>query len=78
MSQLEPEVKDFLKKIMQSVFVGLLWMFANMIMGIFLGWLFINDRIKAVNIIFYIFFATSSVAMGLFYYRVWKKKFPHG
>ena len=78
MSQLEPEVKDFLKKIIQSVFVGLLWMFANMIMGIFMGWLFISERIRAVNIIFYIFFAASSVVMVLFYYRTWKKKFPHG
>ena len=40
MSMMEPEVKDFLKKVLQSVFTGLLWMMINMIAGIYFGWMF--------------------------------------
>jgi hypothetical protein len=78
MSMLEPEVKDFLKKILQSVFTGLLWMMVNMIAGIYFGWMFIYDKISVGNIIFYIFLIVSLLWLIRFYYRIWKNKFPHG
>jgi hypothetical protein len=78
MDMMEPEVKDFLKKVIQSVFLGLLWMMVNMIAGIFFGLMFINDRVSAGNIIFYIFLTLSLAGLLFFYYRTWKKKFPHG
>jgi hypothetical protein len=78
MSGMEPDVKDFLKKVAQSFFLGLLWMMLNMTIGIFLGWMFIHDKIAAGNIIFYIFMVASLAALIWFYYRTWKKKFPHG
>ncbi len=78
MSSMEPDVKDFLKKILQSVFIGLLWMIVNMTIGIFFGLLFVNDKVSAGNIIFYIFLAGSLAGLIWFYYRTWKKKFPHG
>jgi len=78
MSLLEPELKDFLKKILQSFFAGLCWMMANMIAGIFFGLLFVRDRITTGNIIFYLFFLSSLIWLLRFYYRTWKKKFPHG
>jgi hypothetical protein len=78
MNGMEPEVMDFLKKVLQSVFMGLLWMMTNMTIGIFFGLLFINEKISAGNIIFYIFFIVSLAWIIRFYYRTWKNKFPHG
>jgi type IV secretory pathway VirB2 component (pilin) len=78
MSMMEPEVKDFLKKIVQSVFTGLLWMMINMIAGIYFGWMFIYDKISVGNIIFYVFLIVSLLWLIRFYYRTWKNKFPHG
>jgi ABC-type spermidine/putrescine transport system permease subunit II len=78
MDLLEPELKDFLKKIIQSVFIGLAWMTVNMIAGIFLGWMFVGDRLTGGNIIFYLFLVSSLILLVRFYFRIWKKKFPHG
>jgi len=78
MSQVEPEVKDFLKRVVLTVFFGLLWMMLNMTLGLYFGLLFIDDRISVGNIIFYLFAAISLALLIWFYYKTWKKKFPHG
>jgi len=78
MSSMEPEVKDFLKRIVWSFFVGLSWMMLNMTLGIYFDLLFIRDNISLSNILYYIFFIGSLALLIWFYYRTWKKKFPHG
>ena len=78
MSMMEPDVRNFLKKVLQSVFTGLLWMMVNMIAGIYFGLMFINDKISIGNIIFYVFSMASLLLLIRFYYKIWKQKFPHG
>lgn len=78
MSNMESEVRDFLKRIVRSLFLGLFWLILNMTMGIYFGLLFIEDRISIGNIIFYIFFTGSLAALIWFYYKTWRKRFPHG
>ena len=78
MSIMEPEVKSFLKKIVLSIFVGLFWLMLNMIIGIYFGLLFIENKISIGNIIFYLIFIGSLAVLIWFYYRTWKTKFPHG
>jgi len=78
MSQVEPEVKDFLKRVVLTVLFGLVWMMLNMTLGLYFGLLFIDDRITVGNIIFYLFAAISLILLIWFYYKTWKKKFPHG
>jgi hypothetical protein len=78
MSSMEPEVRKFLKKILASVFAGLMWMILNMILGIYFDLFFIETKISMGNIIFYIIFIGSLVALILYYYHTWKTKFPHG
>ena len=55
MSGMEPEVKEFLKKIVWSVFFGLLWLMLNMTLGIYFNLLFVEDKIRIGNIAYYIF-----------------------
>lgn len=78
MSSIEPEVKDFLKRILWSFFFGLFWLMLNMTLGIYFGLLFIDEKITIGNILFYIFSASSLSLLIWFYYKTWKKKFPHG
>jgi hypothetical protein len=78
MSNVEPEAQDFLKKIAWSVFYGIAWMMINMTFGIYLRLFFIEGKIRITNILFYIFFLITLIALVRFYYRTWKQKFPHG
>jgi hypothetical protein len=78
MSGMERDTKDFLKKIVQSIFLGLLWLCLNMTMGIYNGLLFFEDRITLANIFYYLFLVASLIALIRFYWVTWKNKFPHG
>ena len=78
MSGMEPEIRDFLKRVLLSISLGLCWTLFNMTTGIYLGWMFVKDRVRPGNILFYIFFAGSLLLLIRFYVRTWKKKFPHG
>ncbi|MBS1597124.1 MAG: hypothetical protein JST75_02790 [Bacteroidetes bacterium] len=78
MSSVEPEVKDFLKRVVSSLFLGLLWLLFNMTLGIYFGLLFVVEKITIGNIIFYLFAIISLALLVWFYYKTWKKKFPHG
>ena len=78
MSGVEPEARDFLKKIAWSVFYGIAWMMINMTLGIYFRLFFFEERVGIGNILFYIFFLVTLFALIRFYYRTWKQKFPHG
>jgi hypothetical protein len=78
MSDFEPEVQDFLKRVVSSLFIGLFWLIVNMTLGIYFGLGFVGESISIGNIIFYVFLLGSLSLLIRFYYKTWKKKFPHG
>jgi len=78
MSQMEDDAKRFLKRIVWSLSLGLLWLFINLGIGIYNGWMVPEKNIRTGNIIFYIWMAVSLGAMIWANYRIWKDKFPHG
>lgn len=78
MSGMEPEIREFLKRILLSVCLGLLWLFANMTIGIYLGWLFVRDGMGVGNVLYYCFFLATLVLLIRYYRHSWRKKFPHG
>ena len=75
---IEPEAQDFLKRIMFTIGVGLVWLFINMTAGIFAGWLFFRTSPTKGNWAFYIWMITSFAALLWVYYKLWRKRFPHG
>lgn len=78
MSQMEPEVKRFLKRIVWSLAAGLLWLLINLSIGIYAGLMVPEKKVGLGNIIFYVW-AVASLALLLYlYYRIWREKFPHG
>jgi hypothetical protein len=78
MSNIEPEVKGFLKRILLSLSMGLGWLMVNMTLGIYFGLLFPAGRLRIGNGLFYLFFAGSLFFVSRFLLRTWKRKFPHG
>ncbi|HRH61459.1 MAG TPA: hypothetical protein PL045_12855 [Chitinophagaceae bacterium] len=70
---MEPEIKEFLKRVASSVFVGLLWMALNSTFGIMYDFAFIHDKLSLGNILYYIFFVASLTALIWYYIRQWKK-----
>jgi hypothetical protein len=75
---MEPEVKGYLRRVLFSMLLGLLWLFVNMTLGIYFDLLPIYDRVDVWNILFYLFFGGSGVLYVWFLRRTWKKRFPHG
>ena len=75
MSNMEPEARDFLKRISLSIGLALLWLFVNITIGIFGGWLFFYQAPTIGNYIFYVWFIASIVLMVWAYMRLWKNRF---
>jgi hypothetical protein len=75
---MEPEAKDFLRRVLFTVLLGFMWLFVNMTLGIYYDLLPIYGKPDAWNILFYCFFLGTGVLYGIFLHRMWKKKFPHG
>jgi FtsH-binding integral membrane protein len=72
-SGMEPEVRQYLKKVLNSFMVGLLWLLVNSTLGIYFGLAFGGNYSVIVNILFYVWFAASIGLLLWYYYRVWKK-----
>lgn len=75
---MEPEVKDFLRRIVWSVALGFLWLTLTLGIGAYNNLLVPENGVSIGNIIFYIWFVLSLSGLIWVYYRLWRKKFPHG
>jgi hypothetical protein len=71
---IEPEVKDFLKRILQTVSMGMLFLIVHMTFGLYLNWGFYEEKISVGNVIYYIFFILSLVGLLLYYNKLWKSR----
>lgn len=72
MSDMEPEVKNFLSRIATSLSVGLLWMLVNSTIGIGFNFAFFEDKPTIGNYIFYSWFLLSLFLLIIFYRKKWK------
>jgi len=73
---MEPEVKGFLRRVLFTLFLGLIWLFVNMTLGIYCDLMTVYGRLDWWNVLFYCFFLGTGALYGLFVYRTWKKKMP--
>ena len=74
MSGMEPEAQDFLKRIVQTVSVGMLFLLLHMTFGLYLNWGFFEGSPTIGKLIYYIVFLASLAGLIYFYYRLWKGK----
>ncbi len=78
MSEMEPDIKTYFKKLAVSVYLGLFWLLLFMTFGIYFGLLFIKGGIRPGNLLFYGLSIAGFIWLIRFYVKTWKKKFPHG
>jgi hypothetical protein len=69
---MEPEAKKYLFKVLNSLCFGLLWLTLNVLGGLYWGYGIIEHRLSVYNILFYVWFALSLIALLIYYYRLWK------
>lgn len=74
MSGMEPDAQEFLKRIVQTVSMGILFLLLHMTFGLYLNWAFFEGTPRIGNIIYYIVFLSSLAALIYFYLRLWKGK----
>jgi len=72
---MDPEVKKYFKKIINSFTIGLLWLFLIVTFGLYFQLGFISGKLQWYNFIFYLFLVLSFLFLIRFYYKVWKDDF---
>jgi len=70
---MEPGVRKYLIRIVNTMSVGLLWMAINSTLGIMYDFAFVHDKISTGNILFYIWFLSSLTAFLWWVIRLWSK-----
>jgi hypothetical protein len=69
---IEDETREFLVRILNTVAIVLLWMMANVFIGIFKGLTFFEDKPDWTNYLYYAFLVTSFVFLIINLKRKWK------
>jgi hypothetical protein len=72
--KIEPETRKYLKKVMNTLFIGLFWMFANVIFGIFLECGFVEGALSLKNIVYYGLALATLVWLIRYFVRLWGNK----
>lgn len=70
---MEPGVKEYLKRIINTISLSLLWMITNSTAGIMYDQAFVHDKIRLGNILFYVWFFLSLGALLWYVIRLWSK-----
>ncbi len=70
---MEPEMRAFFIRIVNTMCIIIVWMLLNATIGIMLQWGFIYDRITLGNIIFYTWLIASLVLSIWMIRNIWKK-----
>lgn len=69
---MEPDVREFLIRIVQSLSMAMVWLLVNMTLGIYFGLGFFENTPSLWNYIFYVWFLASLVLLILYFRKKWK------
>jgi len=69
---MEHEVVAFLKRILATIGLSLLWLSVNATMGIMFELGFIHEKIRLGNLLFYAWLIASFIAYVLCLLRIWR------
>lgn len=73
-SGMDPEVKKYFRKILNSFSFGALWLISIATLGIFFQLGIIKGMVKWYNILFYIVLLFSLLVLIRYYYKAWNNK----
>jgi len=69
---MEDETREFLVRILNTVAIVLLWMMANVFIGIYKGFAFFEESPDWTNYVYYVFLLASLIALLIHLKRKWK------
>jgi hypothetical protein len=75
---MEPDVTEFLKRVGTSLSIALVWLCINVTAAIVNDNAFIKGHIRLANVLFYIWFVVSTIALVMIYKKMWGKSFKEG
>ena len=70
---MEPGVKEYLMRILNTIGLTGLCLMLNITAGIKYEWAFIEEKIHWQNVAFYVFLALSLTALLLYILKIWRK-----
>lgn len=73
-SGMEPEVQQFLKRIVSTLSVAILWMLVHTLLGIRFNLAFFDKGFRWYNLLYYLFFVGSFIGLIYFFWRTWRDK----
>ncbi len=68
----DPDVKKYFRKVLYSVFLGLLWLLAGATAGLYFKLAFFNGQPVINNILFYSLYTAALLVLLRWYYITWK------
>jgi len=69
---MDPEVAKYFKKILNSLFAGLMWMFINITAGIYFELAYGSQYSSFVHVLFFIWLAISLMLLLWYLYKTWR------
>ena len=69
---IEPDVRAFLIRIVQSLSMAMVWLLVNMTLGIYFELGFFENTPTLWNYIFYVWFLASLILLILYFRKKWK------
>ena len=70
---MEPDIKEFLVKVMQSISMVIVWLLINMSVGIYFSYAFFEGRPTTGNYIYYVACLVSFTALIVYLKKKWKE-----
>jgi hypothetical protein len=71
---MEPDVREFLVRIMQTISMSVVWLLVNMTLGIYFDFAFFENKPSIGNYIFYVWFIISFILLLRYFHKKWKGK----
>jgi hypothetical protein len=72
MSEMEPDIKNFLSKVLSSFSMSLLWLLVNSTIGIAFNYAFFENKPSVGNYVFYLWFLISLFFLIAYLRKKWK------
>lgn len=71
---MDPEVRRYFRKIMNSFSVGIMWLLSMATAGLFFDLAIVRNGVRWYNIAFYGLVLISFMGLVYYYYKTWSKK----
>jgi hypothetical protein len=73
---MDPEVARYFRKILRSLFAGLMWLFINITAGIYFELAFSKRYSSFVHILFFVGLVISLILLLWYLFKVWNNYHP--